>query len=108
MFQLSLKRKIYLGFGIILMLVFGNALAVYIGSKRITNETNRMSEIEAVNAVVLGLDRDVQELRLRADRFVFSGRQSQSDAAKEIFERLRVNIESATKQQTDPELVTLF
>ena len=108
MFQLTLKRKIYLGFGIILMLVLGNALAVYVGSKRITTETNRMSEIEAVNAVVLGLDRDVQELRLRADRFVFSGRQSQSDAAKEIFQRLRVNIESATKQQTDPELVTLF
>ncbi|QDV44148.1 Phytochrome-like protein cph1 [Stieleria neptunia] len=108
MFQLSLKRKIYLGFGIILMLVFGNALAVYVGSKRITNEANRMSEIEAVNAVVLGLDRDVQELRLRADRFVYSGRQSQSDAAKEIFERLRVEIETATRQQTDPELVMLF
>ncbi|WP_182870022.1 ATP-binding protein [Rhodopirellula sp. JC639] len=108
MFQLSLKRKIYLGFGIILMLVFGNALAVYFGSKRIARVFDRMSQIEAINAVVLRMDRDVQELRLRADRFVYSGRESQSNAAKEIFDRLRVNIDAATQQQTDPEMVTLF
>lgn len=108
MFQLTLKRKIYLGFFIIVMLVFGHALVVYFSSKRISHETNRMMAIEAVNAIVLGLDRDVQELRLRADRFVYSGRESQSDAAKEIIDRLRSNIELAKGQHVDPEMEQLF
>lgn len=108
MLQLSLKRKIFLGFGIIVLLLFSNALAVYFGSNRMNREMRRMSEVDAINATVLGLDRDVQELRLRVDRFVQSGRESQSGAAAEIFERLRRKIEVAQGKTIDAEMGNLF
>ncbi|MCA9139947.1 MAG: hypothetical protein KDB00_24410 [Planctomycetales bacterium] len=108
MFQLTLKRKIFLGFGLIFLLLFANVLAVYFGSNRMSSEIGRMSAVASVNATVLGLDRDIQELRLRVDRFVQSGRESQSSAAAEIFDRLRVKIEDTKKDHNDPEMDNLF
>lgn len=108
MLKLSLRRKIFLGFGIIVLMLFSNALAVYFGSRRINREMTRMSEVESVNAAALGLDRDVQELRLRADRFVYSGQESQANAAKGLIRQIEKRISIAKQQQTDPEIAKLF
>ncbi len=108
MLRPTLKQKIFLGFGIIVVLLFSNALSVYFGSKQINRETARMREIEAINVNVMGLDRDVQELRLRSDRYVRSGSESQAVAAKELIARLNERIWRLADRHSDPELAMLF
>lgn len=106
--QLSLKARIFTSFAIIVVLLSTNGLVSYIGSNRLSNEVRRIQQVESVNASVLNVDRDVQELRLRVDRFVSTGYDSQRAEALNIYGRLQKLIESTKEQLEEGEMANIF
>lgn len=104
----SLRAKIYLGFAVILVLLVVIGLIGYSGAQRLDESSDAMKRISDVNAVVLQIDRDVQELQLRISRYMGSGHDSLRAEIIAMNDRLIRLISVQAANQTDPELRGLF
>jgi len=104
----SLRTKIYFGFAVIVLLLIAVGLIGYSSAMRLQMSSAAMRDISAINSVVLGIDRDVQELQLRVGRYMTSGHDSLRDDVLNLNDRLLSIIEDATQEQTDPEMLEIF
>ncbi len=106
--SLSLTQKIFIGFAIIVALLLVNGLVSYSSLNQLQEDLQSVRRIGDVNATVLKIDRDIQELRLRVDRFVVSGHESLRDEVAKIDQRIGSQIKSAQASQSDQELLDMF
>ena len=104
----SLKSKIYTGFAVIACLLLLIGCVSYFGQSRLANSISSLQQINSINSNVLELDRDVQKLQLRVDRFVTTGHDSLSDEVRKIHERISSHIKKAKSETDDGEIVGLY
>lgn len=104
----SLRTKIYVGFAVIVSLLVAVGLIGYSSAKTFQDSSNAMREISEVNAVVLEIDRNVQELQLRVSRYMTSGHESLRADVVSLNDKLVATIEDAANGQTDPEMRNIF
>lgn len=104
----SLKTKIYLGFAVIAALLLTNAIVASLGQKQLRDSAKARRQVSGINATVLTIAGDVQELRLRVDRYVASGHESLRDETKKIHGRIEEQIRSLDARQLDSRFVELF
>ncbi|TWU47513.1 Phytochrome-like protein cph1 [Rubripirellula tenax] len=90
--RLSIKSKIYLGTTAIVALLILNGLIVYVGHTSLSKNVSLMRQTHQASTSLLAIDRDVQELRFRVDRFVTSGHRSLVEEVKNIHSRLGTRI----------------
>jgi len=105
---MSLRSKIYSGFALIVVLLVFNGVLSYVGLGRLRSTTDALQHVEGVNATVLTIARDVQELRLRVDRYVASGHDSLRDEVGKINRRLDRHIQHVYSQPIDDRMRELF
>lgn len=108
MSSVSLRTKIYLGFAVLVGLLVLNGLVSYFGLVQLRDTSVRKQRINDVNATVLAFDRDVQELRLRVDRYVASGNESLREEVGTLQERLRNIVRVVESEPLDAEVEYLF
>lgn len=106
--HLSLRSNIYVGFAVILGLLIANGLVSYFGLLRLRETLAGREAIDGANATVLKIDRDVQELRLRVDRYITNGHASLRDEVESINQRLRDRVQSVQNQSLDQRMSDLF
>lgn len=106
--KLSLRNNIYVSFAVIVVLLIGNGLVSHLGLLSVRDAMARKLEVSRISRTVFRMDRDVQELQLRVDRFVVSGHSSLRDEAGSINRRLLDSIEAVNNDGLDEELDELF
>jgi len=104
----SLRSKIYVGFAIIVSLLVMIGIIGYSGVSRLYDLSSEMRRISDINAVVLTIDRDAQELQMRVGRYVDAGNDSLRDEIVELNDRLVEAINDRAEGETDLELQSLF
>lgn len=104
----SLRSRIYIGFAIIASLLVVLGLIGHYGTRRLHVASNAMRDVSDVNAVVLEVDRDVQELQLRVGRYVTSGGVALQNEIITLNDHLVLLIEDTANDQTEPEMRDLF
>lgn len=105
--NMSLKSKIYACFAIFACLLIVTALTGYVGQSRLRAATQEIEDIDRAEADVLRLDRDVQELRLRIDRYIASGQDFYRSEVQRIRDRIDDQIGQILADQTNPEVSDL-
>jgi signal transduction histidine kinase len=98
----SVGAKIYVGFAVIVLLLMANGAVGYFGAHQLRDASEGMQQVARVNAAVLEIDRDVQELRLRVNRYIASGYASARQDVERIGKRLFSRIEAATRERSGP------
>ncbi|MFK7818074.1 MAG: ATP-binding protein [Planctomycetaceae bacterium] len=106
--HLSLKTKIYAGFAILACLLAATAVTSFVGQSRLRTGTTELEEISRVESDILLLERDVQELRLRIDRYVPSGQGSYKTEIKDISGRVKDRIQQLLERRLDPDMADLM
>ena len=104
----SLRFKIFLGFGLISILLLVTGGVSLWGLSTVRQESAKVQQIDVVNATVLQMDRDVQELRMRVDRFVNSGHPSLQKEVRALQDRVTAGIATARSQVDDKSLEDEF
>lgn len=104
----KLKRAIYRGVAIIVLLLLANGIVNYLGLSRLQQDHRNSRKNDTINAKALSIDRDVQELRLRVDRYVSLGHRSLKDEVDEIYQRLIQRFDYQGEMGRDGELRRLF
>ncbi len=104
----SLRSKIYVGFSVIVTLLVAIGVIGYAGAHQLHDSSTAMRRISGVNAAVLEIDRDVQELQLRVGRYMTSGHDSLRYDIVELNDHLVTLIHEMASNQTDLELRDLF
>ena len=105
---MSLRAKIYTGFAIIVALLVLNAVLSNVGLGRLRATVDSLQHVEDANAAVLTIARDVQELRMRVDRYVASGHDSLRDEVGKINRRLELQIAKAHENPINAEMQQMF
>ena len=99
----SLRFKIYLGFGLIAVLLILVGIVSLLGSRATRNAYSKIEKIENLNETVLTIDRDVQEMRMQVDRFVNSGHPSLKKEVRVTQQRVAEGVEAAKNLISDQE-----
>lgn len=73
-------------------LMIGIGVVVFVGQASLDSNVQRLRESSEATTRILTLDRDVQELRLRVDRYVVSGHDSLLDDVEQIQSRMSATI----------------
>ncbi|MCA9057735.1 MAG: hypothetical protein KDA85_04525, partial [Planctomycetaceae bacterium] len=105
---INLKARIYSGFAIKSVLLCGIGLIGFLGTSELYQSSNEMQHVSDINASVLGIDRDIQELQLHVGRYMASSQDAIRQEIVELNDRLFENISAMASQQTDPELREIF
>lgn len=102
--RISVKARIYLSAIVLVVLLFINGLMVWLGHASLNESVSKMQQTDAASTAVLALDRDVQELRFRVDRFIGSGHDSLVQDVEKILERLDRRIIQARESHPGAEM----
>lgn len=103
----SLRSKIYIGFAAIVCLMVANAWIGRNGLTALSNEVSRSQTVARFNADIGELTSDVQELRLRVDRYIESGSGSTREEVSTLHQNL-LRMTGESKSWSDPELLDLY
>ncbi len=80
----------------------------YSGTTRLDGTSQAMQRVSDLNAVALEVDRDVQELQMRAAKYVISGHDSMRDSVLDLHAKLVLLVNSSITNQSDPEMLSVF
>ena len=93
LFQGSVKARIFLSCGILLLLCVLSSLLGLFGQNVLLRNFERYEKTERKLADALEIDRDVQELKARSESYLQSGARSQFDTASQLQKGLLSRIE---------------
>jgi len=103
MISSSLRFRIYLGFALITLLLVLTGIVGLFGQSTLREQIAQSQKIGHVSSTVLKIDRDIQDMRLRVDRYVNSGHTSLQTEIQTIHQRVVQGIESVKKTITGNE-----
>lgn len=104
----SLEVKIHAGFALIVGLFLLTGLVSSQALSQLGASRDDIRDVEMANASALVIDRDVQELRRRVDRYVAAGGERQLEAINDIHQRVVQELEAASAQTSNAEMLTIF
>lgn len=80
----------------------------YYGTTRLAASSSDMRDISELNAAILEVDRDVQELQMWAEKYITTGHDSMRDSVFEVHDKLtqRVSSTISGQSQSTPEMLT--
>lgn len=84
----SLRVQILVGVIVIVVLLIAIGLIGYIGTKSLAMSTRSMRNFADLNAGILEVDRDVQELQMWAEKYITTGHDSIRDSAVKVHDKL--------------------
>lgn len=88
----SLRWKIYYGFGVLILILILNGILGFYGLGSAMQSFDRYREVERTNNEALSIDRNVHELKLRVNQYIYTGHTSNRDAAQATHKNLRTQI----------------
>ena len=106
--RLSLKLTIFAGMLLIASLQMASESVSRWGQQKMTDELNAIRKVEGIHADGLKIEFDVQEMRLRVDRFVTSGHDSLIAEVQNIHQRVKQRLVEARNKTIDFEIVNVF
>lgn len=105
---LSIRTKIYLGIAFILGLLVVNGLVSYWGLGRLREQVALRQQASGITQKSQNIDRYVQELRLRVDRYVVTGHESLQDRVVNLNKRIGEELASIDTDRLDKGVADRF